>query len=241
MIHLCSRDLKRVWIRFVYSSDAENLRDKNSYRSIGEMLSQLNIKINMSQYPIESFFYQAKKFSADQVTPEIALCCTFVNPTIASIVKNGLRNFNKRLEENGQPNLIRYKINSDWSYEIRSILKPCNEMKHWGVLDKVLVTNDGIKVHHKELQRSNGSTYSSSFVNSFKKMDSLRKKIEDFNYTVPTLQTYNSEYFKKTIDERSKIRDNYALQLDSNMDEYDVSQDDDISVISVAPTPSRQK
>jgi len=63
-IHLCSRDLKRVWIRFVYSSDAENFRDKNLFASIKGL---------------ESFFFQAKKFSADQLTPEIALCCIWAN------------------------------------------------------------------------------------------------------------------------------------------------------------------
>lgn len=236
IIHLCSRDLKRVWIRFAYSSDAEYFRNKNSYASVKELLAQLNIQINMSQYPIESFFYQAKKFTSDQLAPEIALCCIFVNPTLASIVKNGIRNFNKKLDENGQSNLIRYRINTDWSYEIRSILKPCNEMKLFKVVDKVFITNDGIKVYHKELQRENGSTYNSSFVNSFRKLDSLRKKLNDFNFTVPTVQAYNSDYFTKTVEERSKIRDDYVAKISSNIEEYDVSQDDDMdsSIVTTA-------
>ena len=229
MIHLCSRDLKRVWIRFAYSSDAENLRNKNSFASVKDLLSQLKIPMNMSQFPLESFFFQTKKFSADQLTPEIALCCIFVNQALASIVKNGIRNFNKKLEENGQSNLIRYKVNTDWSYEIRSILKPCNEMKRFNVVDKIFITNDGIKIFHKELQRDNGSSYNSSFVNSLRKLDSLRKKLKDFNFTVPASQTYNPDYFAKTIDERTQIRDNYVAQISLNMDEYDVSQDEDMN------------
>jgi hypothetical protein len=238
MIHLCSRDLKRVWIRFAYSSDAEHYRNKNSYASIKDLLSQLNIQINMSQYPIESFFYQAKSFSADQLTPEIALCCIFVNSTLASIVKNGIRTFNRKLEEQGQSSLIRYKINTDWSYEIRSILKPCNEMRRCNVIEKVFITNDGIKIYHKELQRGNGSTYTSTFVNSFRKLDSLRKKLNDFNCTVPALQAYNSDYFTKSLDDRSKIRNNFLVQLSSNADEYDVSEDDDIN-LSIVPTSAQ--
>ncbi|KAL7035789.1 hypothetical protein ACKWTF_008557 [Chironomus riparius] len=239
VIHLCSRDLKRVWIRFAYSSDAEYFRDKNSFTSIKELLSQLNIKINMAQYPIESFFYQSKKFSSDQIMPEIALCCIFVNQTLASVVKNGIRKFNKGLEENGQSTLIRYKVNTDWSYEIRSILKPCNEMIRFKVIDKVYITNDGLKVFHKELHRQNNSTYTSSFVNSLSKLDSLRKKLQDFNCTVPTLQAYNSDYFAKTVEERLKIREAYDTQLHSNIEEYDVSQDDemDASIVSTASQP----
>jgi len=94
----------------------------------------------------------------------------------------------------------------------------------------------GIKVYHKELQRENGSTYNSSFVNSFRKLDSLRKKLNDFNFTVPTVQAYNSDYFTKTVEERSKIRDDYVAKISSNIEEYDVSQDDDLdsSIVTTA-------
>ena len=109
-------------------------------------------------------------------------------------------------------------------------------MKRINVIDKVLITNEGIKIHHKELQRVNGSTYSSSFVNSLKKLDSLRKKLHDFNFSVPTVQAYNSDYFTKTVEERSKIRDDYVAKINSNIDEYDVSQDDmESSIIATAP------
>ncbi|KAL7016100.1 hypothetical protein ACKWTF_005073 [Chironomus riparius] len=238
--HLCARDSRRIWIRFAYTSDAENLRDKNSFASIKEMLSQLNVHINMSQYPIESFFYQSRTFSPDQVAPEIALCCIFVNSTLATIVKNGIRKFNKNLEETGQSNLMRYKVNTDWSFEIRSLLRPCNEMKRCNVLNKVFITTDGIKVYHKELQRENGSSYSSSFVNSFRKLDLLRKKLKDFNFTVPTSQAYNSEYFSKTLEDRLKIRDNYVFQSNSNNDEYEATDDEDMNV-SIVPLASQSK
>lgn len=216
----CSRDLKKVWIRFVYVKDAEDIRKANSHAAIIEIFTQLNIELNMAQYPIETFFFATKKFSQDQLIPEIALCCIFASSALASIVKNGIRTFNEALEMNNQLHLIRYRFNTDWSYKIRSILKPCNEMKSFDVIERVLVTTDGIKVYHKEIEHKNhpDRKFTSTLVNSSKKLDVLRKRLKDFNYTVPATETYNNEYFSQSFDTRRKLRKNY---LENTCDEYE--------------------
>ena len=231
-VQSCSRDLKKFWIRFIYVADAENLREKNNASSIKDLLQQLNVPINMSQYPIESFYFQSKRFSNDQLIPEIALCCTFVNSSIASIVKSGIRNFNRALETDNKSHLIRYFVNTDWSYNVRSILKPCNEMKQFNVLDKVMITNDGIKVYHKQLIRKNQQgkelTYNMSYVNSLKKLDVLRRKLKDYNFTVPAQDTYNIDYFKMSIDERKTNRDDYNNKsVSEQTEEYDLTDDEE--------------
>lgn len=198
----------------------------------------MNIKIDLAQYPIESFFYQTKKFEADQVIPEIALCCIFVNPTLASVVKNGVRNFNKYLEDNDQANFIRYKVSTDWSYNIRAILKPCNEMRRFNVIDKVLVTIDGIKVYHEEMSHPEQPErkYSTTFVNSMKKLDILRRKLRDFNFSVPAVEAYNKEYFNKSFNERKSLRDNYWTNNSIDMDEEFLVSEDEYMDASVVET-----
>jgi len=178
-VQACSRDLKRIWIRFVYASDAKYVRNKNNHAAIKEILSQLNIPLNMAQYPMESFFFQSRTFSAEQLVPEIALCCIFVNSTLATVVKNGIINFNKNLEQNEQQHLMRYLVSTDWSYNIRLILKPCNEMRRFNLIDRVFITNDGIKVYYKEIERNDqpGKSSTMSLVNSLKKLDMLRRKL----------------------------------------------------------------
>jgi hypothetical protein len=226
----CEKDLKRFWIRFVYAEDAEECRDKNTPAAIKEIFDQLQIPIEKMEYPLESFFFTSKDFSEDQLVPEIALSCTFVNSTLAGIVKNGIRKFNRHLEEQGLSHLIRYFISTDWSYEIRSILKPCNEMKRCGVIDKVLITNDGLKVYHKELtmKGSNNKNYSHkhTYANSHKKLDALRKMLHDYKCSVPAREVYNSDYFKLTVDERKSLRE--RLYVNSNVeDEYECEPTDD--------------
>ena len=222
----CSRDLKKVWIRFTYAQDAEDIRKANNYAAINEIFSQHNIKLNMTQFPIESFFFKTKKFSHDQLVPEIALCCTFVNSTLASIVKNGIKNFNKVLDESNKSHLIRYRVKADWSYNIRKLLKPCNEMKRFDVIERVLVTNDGIKVIHKEPDHQNQQIQTSTtFVNSIKKLDVLRQRLQDFNSTVSATETYNDEYFKLTFEDRKAVRNKYLENLHNEDDEYEVDDD----------------
>jgi hypothetical protein len=226
-VQTCSRDLKKVWIRFVYAKDAEDIRRANSHAAIEEIFSQLDIELDMTLYPIETFFFATKKFTQDQLIPEIALCCVFTSSAIASIVKNGIRSFNKALENQNKSQFIRYKFNTDWSYNIRKILKPCYEMKSFDVIERVLVTNDGIKVYHKDIEHKSQSDRKSTttMVNSTKMLDILRKKLKDFNNTVPSTETYNKEYFSQSFEARRKLRNSY---IENSCDEsgYQVSDDD---------------
>jgi hypothetical protein len=233
----CSRDIRKIWIRFIYANDAEQVRNKNNHAAIKEILSQLNIPLNMSQYPLESFYLQSRTFSADQLIPEIALCCIFVNSTLSTIVKNGIIKFNKNLEEKNQQHLMRYKVSTDWSYNVRLILKPCNEMRRHEVIDRVYITNDGIKVYHKEIEQSSSKKKSNmTLVNSLKKLDKLRKSLKDYNFTVPAVETYNEEYFKLNIEERKILRTNFMQSIDNNNDDEVAVSDDEFLDASVVET-----
>ena len=228
-VQSCSHDLKRVWIRFAYAKDAEDIRNANSHAAIKEIFTQLNIKLNMTQYPVERFFFQNKKFSRDQLVPEIALCCVFISPKLASIVKSGIRKFNNALDEKNKSHLIRYRIQTDWSFNIRKILKPCNEMKRFNIIKRVLVTNDGIKVYHQDVKYDENHPdrkSSTTFVNSMNELNMMRKKLKDFNFTVPATETYNDEYFNNSLDERKFIRNNYLEYCGDEAEEYEITDDE---------------
>lgn len=224
-LQACSRDLKKVWIRFAYVKDAEEVRRANSYAAINDIFAQLNIKLKMSQFPIESFYFKTKKFTQDQLVPEIALCCTFVSSALATFVKNGIRNFNKALDDSNKSHLVRYGVSADWSFNIRNILKPCNEMKRFEIIERVYVTNDGLKVYHKNIGHEQHER-KFTFVNSIKKLDILRRKLNDFNSTVSATETYNNEYFSLSVDERKAVRKNYFENIGNDTIEYQIDDDE---------------
>jgi hypothetical protein len=230
IIQACGQDLKKIWIRFAYASDAEELRKDMNPLKIKELLMQMDIPIGTMKFPIESFYFQTKKFGDDQMFPEVALCCTFVNSTIASIVKNGVRNFNSKLKANGQFRLVRYDVASELSYSVRSLLKICNEMKRFNIIEKAFVTNEGIKVYHVELTGTNarGSEYkySTSFINSFRKLDNLRRQLNDYNSTAPASNVYSDDYFKNSYDERKKMREIFETM---DTEEYEMTDEEDIN------------
>jgi hypothetical protein len=229
-IQSCNNDLKKLWIRFVYESDAEDMRNEKNPSRIKEALMQMNIPIGTMKFPIESFYYQTKRFGDGQLFPEVALCCTFVNSTIASIVKNGVRKFNSNLKASGNSHLIRYHVASELSFNVRSLLKICNEMKNFNVIAKVFVTNEGIKVYHDELTGKNDRgkeyKYSSSFVNSFRKLDQLRRQLGDHNSTVPAANVYSSEYFGLSYEEKKKVREDVDKLMD--LEEYEISDSEEM-------------
>lgn len=235
-ITACKDDLKKLWIRFTFIDDVIQYREKNNPPMVSkEILNQLNINLNKIMWPIESANFQIKKFSRDQL-PETALAITFINSTIANKVKYSIINFNNQLEELGKTNLIRYRVATDWSYQVRKILKYCNEMKRCGALNKVMVTNEGIKVFHEEIQMTNvpkkPSTENSvmdiqlnvisrktSLINSIKQLDSLRVELKDFNYYVSVIEAYNDDYYAKRQDERLKIRKEFNNEIVTNEEE----------------------
>ena len=228
-IQSCSLDLKKVWIRFACFKEAKDLRNANSHAAIQEIFTQMNVKLDMAHYPLETFFFQNRRFSREQLIPETALCCVFASSALATIVKNGIKKFNKSLVENNQAHHIKYSLSTDWSFNIRQILKPCIEMKRFDVVEGVLVTNDGIKVYHKEIDHEERKSRT-TFVNSMNKLDILRKILIDFNYTVPAKQAYNKEYFGKSFDERKAIRNNYSENLGDEGEEYEICDDDCLDV-----------
>ena len=223
-INACKQDLKKLWIRFTYLDDINQYREeRNPPKVVKEILNQLNINLNKIMWPIESASFQTKKFSRNEV-PETALECTFVNSTIANRVKSSIINFNTQLEICGKTNLIRYRVATDWSYQVRRILKYCNEMKRCGTLNKVMVTNEGIRVLHDKIYKSyslnkansqqlndvhmneNPISITSSVVNSIRQLDRLRAEIKDYNYHASVIEVYNEEYYEKTLEERIKMR-----------------------------------
>ena len=232
-INACKDDLKKLWIRFTYKDDVNQYREKrNPPLVMKDILNQLSININKIQWPIETASFQTRKFSQDQL-PETALECTFINSTIANKVKYAIINFNNQLEGQGKTNLIRYRVATDWSYHVRRVLKYCNEMRKCGVINKVVVTNDGIKVFHKEMQRkytarkaaidkednivqySNTRIATSTYVNSIIQLDLLRKDLQDYNFNLTAIEVYNEKYYAKPFDDRLKIRKEFDALVDA--------------------------
>lgn len=224
----CQKDLKKLWIRFTYLEDIEQLRSKMSPpQVVKEIINQMNIRITDMQWPVEAAVFKSKRFSESQHVPETALECTFVNSTITNRVKMEFRKFNNQLEKDNKAHLIRYRVATDWSFSVRRILKICNELRRCDIIAKVMLTNDGIKLLHKEIDivSSTGKwKTSSSLVNSMKQLDTLRKNLNDFNWQVTAAEVYSSDYFQKPQNERLKIRANIH-QVD--YDEMEVTVTDD--------------
>lgn len=225
----CKDDLKKLWIRFTYVDDINQYREeKNPPMVAKKILNQLNINLNKIMWPIEAASFKIKKFSYDQL-PETALECIFINSTIADKVKHSIINFNNGLERSGMANMIRYRVATDWSYQVRKLLKYCNEMRRCGTFSKVVITNNGIKVFHKEIKRTyltgkslaensvensdQSSKTASSIVNSTKELESLRALLQDFNFHVPVTEVYNQEYFEKPLEERIRLRNEFLEEV----------------------------
>ncbi|KAL7021205.1 hypothetical protein ACKWTF_011801 [Chironomus riparius] len=227
----CKIDLMKMWIRFTYVADVNELKEmKNPPLAVKSILSQLRIDLRNVQWPIEAAHFQTKTFSFDQQLPETALECTFINSTIANRVKTEIRKFNSQLEADEKTHMIRYRVATDWSFPVRRILKICNEMKRCDVVDKVLITNDGIKVLHEEIERNGPGTSkqssmkaSSSTINSMHQLDSLRRQIQDYNFKIPANTVYSQKYFEMSFDNRLKMRSENTEKLLTEEDQMELT------------------
>lgn len=232
----CQKDLRKIFIRFTFLDDIENLRSKNSpIEAVKKILAQIGVDLYNSPWPIESANFQSKTFSFNQVVPETALECFFVNSTIANRVKTSIRSFNNKLEANGKVHLIRYRVASDFSFTTRRLLKICNEMRRCDIVNKVAVTNDGIKVHHNEITRTYQDTarsrkFTSSFCNSMNQLDEIRRDLKDFNFQVQAINVYTQSYFAQSVEARDRIRSERNDQFNAADQSMEVTiNDDDLS------------
>lgn len=214
-------DLKKFWIRFKFRGEAQDIRGRGNYPTeIKKILDKMGIKFNLGILPLESAFFQDRKFGGSSI-PEIALCCNFVNSTIARRVKIDIANFNKGLEEKGQSDLVRYFTTVSWSENVWKILRICFEIKGNGLLNSAFVTNEGIKVQYETdlaPEDPNDTVVDppkvvTTKINSMSALDELRKSINDFNYQLPAVQVYNSEYFNLSTEQRKEFRMNYQQEI----------------------------
>lgn len=212
----CRNDLKKLWIRFKFRGEAQEIRSKGNYPAeIKKILERMGIKFNLGILPLESAFFQDRKFGGNSI-PEVALCCNFINSTIARRVKLDIMNFNKALEEAGQLESIRYFTIVNWSEKVWNILRICFELKNNKLITNAFVTNEGIKVQYNvecepedpdetfvdpSLQK-----FVSVLINTQAALDNLRKTIGDFNYQLPATVVYNSEYFNLSKEQRIEHR-----------------------------------
>ncbi|CAG9803587.1 unnamed protein product [Chironomus riparius] len=211
-------DLKKLWIRFKFRGEAQEIRGKGNYPAeIKKILDKMGIKFNLGILPLESAFFHDRKFGGSSI-PEIALCCNFVNSTIARRVKIDIANFNKALEEKGQSEIIRYFTTVSWSENVWRILRICFDIKGNGLLKSAFVTNEGIKIQYETdsapedpnetVVDTDSLKVITAKINSMSALDELRKSIGDFNCQLPATQVYNSEYFNLSIEQRKEVRMN---------------------------------
>ncbi|CAG9804333.1 unnamed protein product [Chironomus riparius] len=216
-------DLKKLWIRFKFRGEAQEIRGKGNYPAeIKKVLDKMGINFNLGILPLESAFFQDRKFGGSSI-PEIALCCNFVNSTIARRVKIDIANFNKSLEEKGQRDMIRYFTTVSWSENVWKILRICFDIKGSGMLKSAFVTNEGIKVQYEidsapddpneTVVDPNSSKVITAKINSMSALDELRKSIVDFNYQLPAVQVYSTEYFNLSMEQRKELRMNYQHEI----------------------------
>lgn len=227
----CAKDLKKVWFRFAYKADAESFKNAGNYTpKIREMLQGMGIDINIGPWPIENVYFQSRKFFKTQIIPELALCCIFTNPAIARKIKAEIREFNNQLNKNGQSDMKRYFTYMDWSPDVWKILRICNELCKQKVIQKVIVTPDGIKIQHRKLESSSdiqNSQYSFTFVNSIKMLDQLRESLNDYNYRVSAIETYDTAYFQLNDQDRKKLRDDFYTNLEMNDGDTEIQYEED--------------
>jgi len=235
-IDSCRSDLKRLWIRFKFRGEAQEIRSRGNYPAeIKKILDKIGIKFNLGILPIETAFFQDRKFGSNTI-PEIALCCNFVNSTIARRVKIDIANFNKCLEEKGQSDMIRYFTTVSWSENVWNILRICFDLKDNGLVNSAFVTNEGIKIQHEINLASedpnetvvdpNPPKKVTVKINSMVALDNLRKTILDFNHQIPAAQVYSTEYFKMSREQRKEFRTNQEGQeFDDNQMQAESMED----------------
>jgi len=237
IVDACRNDLKKIWIRFKFRGEAQQIRESGNYPTeIKRILGKMNIKFDLNILPIETAFFQDRKFGNQEV-PEIALCCIFTNSTIAKRVKTDIIKFNKNLELNGKRELIRYFSTMNWTGNVWQILKVCIELKSHNLINNVFVSNEGIKVQITRIlndtddlnltvvdYNANQNSFSTIKVNNSSTLDNLRKLVNDFNKELPASEVYNRDYFSLEFEKRKELRLN-ACQQESTNDEMSVCDD----------------
>lgn len=109
-------------------------------------------------------------------------------------------------------------------------------MRRCGAIDKVMVTNEGIRVFHKEIKRTCPSrktiadknddeatllsrNATSTLVNSINQLNQLRVELRDYNFYVPVTEVYNEEYYDKPLEDRLEIKREFNEELITNEEE----------------------
>ncbi|CAG9798983.1 unnamed protein product [Chironomus riparius] len=216
IVDSCRTDLKKLWIRFKFRGEAQDIRSRGNYPTeIKKILDRMGINFNLGILPLQTAFFQDRKFGGNEF-PEIALCCNFVNSTIARRVKVDIARFNKSLEENGQQDMIRYFTTVSWSDNVWNVLRICFELKDNSFVKNAFVTDEGIKVQYEmecepidpneTVVDPDAKKLVTVKVNNMLALDVLRKTILDFNWQLPAAQVYSTEYFKTPINQRKELR-----------------------------------
>lgn len=207
-VEACRNDLKKLWIRFKYKKEALEMRSKGNLPvQIRELLQRMNIKFDLGILPIETAYFVTRKFGKTLI-PELTLSCTFSNSMIARKVKYEIRNFNSQLISNGHQDAIRYSTATNWSPIVWNKLRICMELVNHSLINKFLVTNEGLKVTYPVSSETEGSEARTKTVNvnNYKEIDEVRIVINDFNCNIPAQQVYTAEYFSCDPEARKTAR-----------------------------------
>jgi hypothetical protein len=212
MIDNCRTDLKKVWIRFKYRQEAERLRDEGNYpMQLKNLLSRMNIKFNLGILPIETAYFQTRRFGGPATVPELTMLCIFASHVMARRVKNDIRAFNEDLMHKGRLSEVRYDVSVSWSQNVWNIMRVCIELQKYKHIDRHLITNEGVKAEFTEKwMNKEGEEESKTVtlrVNSGSQLDALRVRVNDFNYNVPASMVYTTEYFASNEADRKKLRE----------------------------------
>ncbi|KAG5674194.1 hypothetical protein PVAND_004176 [Polypedilum vanderplanki] len=224
-IDSCRSDLKKVYLRFKFRSEAQKIREEGNFPThIVKILASMGIKFP-GLLPVENAFFENRKFGRE-VVPELTLCCIFVSSTYARIMKSGVLKFNNDLVSAGKETHIRYSTSVNWSINVWKIYRILLELQRFKLIKNAIITNEGIKAKfedesfNRELDIVTENKEKTVKVNTFTQLDSLRQTIKDVRSYVPAKNIYNDDYFKINFDSRNQLRSDAAVeenQIESNL------------------------
>lgn len=174
------------------------------------ILGRMNIRINQPNRTIVDPFIQKIAIRTENgFDNELIMGIKFLSSAFVRDVKNLITRDTKQKYIDGKFDLIRYNERDNWSSEIWKILRVCYDLVSTGILKNVRVSDTGIvvtKITKAEADGAQPGKEMRRLIRTESDLDELRIAVDDINSDIPTFQCYDGEYFKKSVEDRKRLR-----------------------------------
>ena len=221
----CKDELNILWISFTDPAEIENLKLKskaNLFHEAKMIFNRMGIQLDGPHEAIVDVSIQRVSVkSSESYENELIMGIKFTNSFIVKELKRQIYDFGKKEFLNNNFDLIRYSTRNFWSCKIWKLLRVCNDLKNFKLLESARVTEFGIAVSYKKKNNQDQSKSNSEmkrrYVKNEKELNLLRLEVNDMCCDISAFQIYGSNYLKLNFDERKKYRN--ILTMAGNVEE----------------------